>query len=769
MIPVSATKRSAALFFFAFVLFCHVQGQKTALVLSGGGAKGVVHIGVIKALEEKGIPIDYIAGTSMGAIVGGLYAAGYSPEQMEALVTSEEFLRWSVGELDEQYSYYFKEAPPDASWIKVRFDYNLKENRLRSKLPFNIISPYQMDFQIMDIFSKANAVAGNTFDSLFIPFRCVASDIENNVAVVMKKGHLSAAIRASMTIPFYFKPIEIDGILMFDGGMYNNFPADVAVREFQPNVIIGSKAAGNFNPPEEGDIMLLIQNMLAAKTQYDMVIDSAVLIEHELGKINILDFSQTKAFIDSGYRKTNRMIDSIGRFVTRRVDAEQVELRRALFNSRKRPYLIDAIEIKGMNKAQSRYVENILKHKDEIVSLEDLKNKYFELIADNKISYIFPQLDYDASSGFYKLLLNMKPVDNFQVRFGGNISSGSANEAFLGLDHVYLGRQAFMTSVNAYFGRFYSSFQGNFRVDFPSRLPFYFNVGYTYNHRNYFKSTTRFFEDPDPSFLIENENFVWAEAVIPVKNSGKLVGGMSISRIKEKYYQTNAFSRLDTNDITYFDFFSPRILLELNSLNYKQYANQGAYFSVGANYINGSEDNIPGSTSINKEAFSENHDWFQLKMVWDNYFERFGPVRLGFYGEVLLSNQPLFNNYTSTILASPAFAPVPESKVLFLPKYRAHNYAGAGLKVVTNVLKKVDFRLEAYLFQPYREIKQMPDQTVEYGKEFSNRSYIGTAALVWHSPIGPVSVSLNHYDRSNDQFTFFFNIGYILFNRSSHY
>ena len=106
------------------ICFFSVFPQKVAVVLSGGGAKGVSHIGVLKALEENGIPIDYIAGTSMGAIIGGLYASGYSPDQMMQIINSEEFTKWVSGKLDLEYTYFFRQGQPDASWLSFRFKYD---------------------------------------------------------------------------------------------------------------------------------------------------------------------------------------------------------------------------------------------------------------------------------------------------------------------------------------------------------------------------------------------------------------------------------------------------------------------------------------------------------------------------------------------------------------------------------------------------------------------------------------------------------------------
>ena len=165
-------------FLLSLFSFSEVYAQKVAVVLSGGGAKGACHVGLLKALEENDIPIDYIAGTSMGAIVAGLYAAGYSPEEMEVLMTSEEFKKWAKGVIDTEYMYYYKKDPNDPSWVSVPVEISPK--KFKPKLPTNLVSPYEMDFQFIRIFADAGAAANYNFDSLFVPFRCVAADITAN-------------------------------------------------------------------------------------------------------------------------------------------------------------------------------------------------------------------------------------------------------------------------------------------------------------------------------------------------------------------------------------------------------------------------------------------------------------------------------------------------------------------------------------------------------------------------------------------------------------
>ncbi len=211
------------------IIFCTFAikisySQKVGLVLSGGGAAGFAHIGVLKALEEKQIPIDYITGTSAGALVGAMYACGYSPLEIENYVLTERFQLMTKGQLENKQQFYFFENDEDASIVSLPIS---KDSVLSKSLPTNFISSVLMDFEMMRLFGTVSASKNDDFNKLFVPFRCVASDIENKKSVIFNSGNLNLVVRASMTYPFFISPIKLNGKLLFDGGLYNNFPVDV--------------------------------------------------------------------------------------------------------------------------------------------------------------------------------------------------------------------------------------------------------------------------------------------------------------------------------------------------------------------------------------------------------------------------------------------------------------------------------------------------------------------------------------------------------------
>ena len=209
-------KRNWIIGIICWLTFTVSQAQTVGLVMSGGGAKGAAHIGVIKALEENGVPIDYVTGTSIGAIIGSLYAMGYTPDEMLQLMLSDEFGYWQTGMVEEKYSYYFKEPAPTPEIVNFAIDLSDSLQVKANFLPNSLINPIQMNQAFMALFAQATAKAGWNFNNLFVPFRCVASDVYTKKAIVFKSGDLGDAVRASMSFPFVFQPIWKDSVPLFD-------------------------------------------------------------------------------------------------------------------------------------------------------------------------------------------------------------------------------------------------------------------------------------------------------------------------------------------------------------------------------------------------------------------------------------------------------------------------------------------------------------------------------------------------------------------------
>jgi len=757
-------KRFICFTFLTCLLFpLSIKAQKVGLVLSGGAASGAAHIGVLKALEENEIPIDYITGTSMGAMIGSLYAMGFSPEKIEELVKSESFQNWSQGIIDTKYAYYFKRDDNNASWITLKLSI---DSAFVSTLPTNVISPFAMDWGSMEIASSPIAAANYNFDSLFVPFRCVASDIELKKSVIFNKGDLAQAVRASMSYPFYIKPIYVDGKLLFDGGLYNNFPSDVMLNDFYPDFMIGSNVSGNNPPPSEDNVLSQIKSMLQSKSNYDVLCEAGVIIEPETD-VRLFDFKNIQPVIDSGYVAALRSMDFIKQHVQARVTKNELNKKRLSFKEKQPKVVFDKIYIDGLNEKQKSYALKILRHKNNIIDFEELKNGYFRLAADNKIKYIYPQAKYNHETGLFDLYLRVKKERNVVADFGGNFSNRPISMGYIGLQYNYLGKFATSVMANAYFGKLYTSVQLKTRFDFPFKTPLYIEPLFTWNKWDYFKSSNTFFEDVKPAYLIQSEEYGQLNMGFPTGKKGRIVTGGAFGRTTDKYYQTQFFTQQDTADRTDFDVATGQIYYEINSLNRKMYANAGEFLKIKAQYINGMETNTPGSTSVidTLPIYKQHHEWFTLKITGERYFNRRGSFKIGVFGEGAYSTQTLFNNYTSSVLAVNAFQPTPDSRTVFKENYRAHKYLAGGLKFIVNIRKNIEMRFEGYIFQPYEKMMKNANNKVDYSLPFAFQYYIATAAAVWNTPVGPISLSANYYNEVKDPVTILFHFGYILFNK----
>jgi len=204
--------------------------KKVGLVLSGGGAKGIAHVGVLKVLEEAGIPIDYIAGTSMGAIVGGLYSIGYSPEVLDSMFRRQDWTSILTNQISRDKLLFTEKEINDKAVLTLPF------NKKRVELPTGVLSGEAI-FNMLTFYTTGYHEP-MSFDSLPIPFACVAYDLETGDEIVMREGNLATAIRASMSIPGAFATVQIDEHILVDGGVINNYPVDV-VKMMGADLVIG--------------------------------------------------------------------------------------------------------------------------------------------------------------------------------------------------------------------------------------------------------------------------------------------------------------------------------------------------------------------------------------------------------------------------------------------------------------------------------------------------------------------------------------------------
>jgi NTE family protein len=741
----------------------NLYSQKVGLVLSGGGAKGLAHIGVIKALEEHNIPIDYITGTSMGAIIGGMYASGYSPQEIEQIVTSKEFPKWANGEIGEDYIYYFKKN--DISPSLFNFKIEMQDSVPKAKLPSSLVPTHLMDLQLMRFYSQSSARANYDFDRLFVPFRCVATDITNNKEVVFRNGNLAKAIRASMTFPFYYKPIQKDSIIYFDGGMKNNFPSDVMLKDFKPDYIIGSKTAKNAPIPDIDDALLQLQNVMLGETNYHIPDSIGHLIDIDVEDIALFNFKKADTIIKRGYNATINNIEFIEKKVDRRVSDDELLARRENFKNELPKLKFHSVSINGISDNRKDYVKNYIKKSNKYFSIRDFKKDYFKLLADNTISSIYPLAVYDSTKDGFKLNLKIDQESKIKAGIGGNISSGNISQGYAEIQYNHLGKYSKQLFANVYYGRLYSSVKVAGRIDFPSKPEFYFKSAFVLNRWDYFNSSSEpFFEDVRPSYFIKNEDYGNFEIGFPIKYNRRFQLGLNMGNIHPEYYLKEEFFQSDTTDKTKFRYYYPYFSVEKNTLNYRQYATQGSSYKFKFYYLNGKERFIPGSSDFSENEINNKKHWFNLNFSYKNYFEISNHFNFGISGELNLTNRSFFSNYSSTMLTSQAYQAFPHSSTLFLDNYIAHNYLGVAIHPILKFSDRFHLRSTAAGFLPYRDIEVTSGKLPRYADKLSRFFYKGNLSLVYHTVFGPASLSLNYYQKENKNLFFLFNFGFILDN-----
>lgn len=743
-----------------------VQAQKVGLVLSGGGAKGMTHIGIIRALEENNIPIDYITGTSMGAIIGSLYAMGYSPDDMEALLRSDDFKRWYSGQVEPEYGYYFKKNRPTPEFFNIRFSFKDSLHIKPQILPTSMVNPIQMNLVFVELFARATAACNGDFNRLFVPFRCIASDVYNKKPLIMRKGDLGDAVRASMSFPFVFKPIEIDSVLAYDGGIYNNFPTDIMREDFQPGVIIGSVVAANPSKPKENDLMSQLENMIMQKTDYTLPDSLGIVMTFKYNDVSLLDFDRLQELHDIGYNRTISLMDSIKSRIHRRVNAENVRLRRLVYRSNLPQFRFRDIYIEGANPQQQAYIKKEFHDEDdEVFTYEDLKRGYFRLLADNMISEIIPHAVYDSENDLYSLHLKVKMEDNFSVRMGGSVSTTSSNQIYLGLGYQNLNYYPKEITLDGQIGKIYNNAQFMAKIDLPTRIPTSYRLIASLSTFDYYKKDKLFSKNDKPSFNSKDERFVKLMVALPFLANKRAEISIGYGKLQDNYFQSSVINfDKDRSDKSTYKLLGGAIGFYGSTLNARQYATKGYFEKLVAQVFTGKEKFIPGNPTETSVTTKERQSWLQISYMKYAYHTMSPKFTLGWMAEMLYSSKNFSENYTATMLQAADFSPTPHSKLMYNEAFRANQFLAAGIKPIFVFNDMFQFRSEFYGFMPIFPIEKNALNKAYYGKAFSRFEYMGEISVICQLPFGAISAYVNHYSSPKREWNVGLSIGWQLFN-----
>lgn len=767
--------------------------QRVGLVLSGGGAKGLSHIGVIKALEENNIPIDYICGTSMGAIVGGLYAIGYTTDEMIELFAGKEFDSWSRGEPEYEYGSFFYRDEPTPTMFG--FGIGTKENknplpdkngqvgskkRVKLDLPVSFVKPYPMDLEFMRIFAPAAKASKYDFDSLMVPFFCVSSDIARKREFVSRKGDLSAAVRASMTYPFFFKPITIDSTLLFDGGFYNNFPWEIMEENYSPDFIIGAKCVTGENNLDEEEIASQVIGMLVSQTDYNIPPDKGVIISR-VYPYGVMDFKKVNEIVEMGYQNAQPYIKSIKERVKSQRTQEQLAMRRRLFKEKCKPMVIaDDIDISpNMHKGDKIFISRTLRNdKKGDIKFETFKRGYYRVIATNTVRTFYPSYKLTDDSLYH---INIKATKTAPVRIsiGGNISSSSLNQGYLGVSYSKMGLHPWKVGLGMNIGRFYKGGNIGFRYAIGIKPMAFISGDFVLHQFDYYGGNQSLFTpDKLPDNVQERETYAKVSLGTALSIKRNIVGKISVGtgRLDYRYFFDGSYGAKDKPNRTYIDVVYPEASIERNSLNYDFYPTEGQRLFIGARYIFGREtyrssrraipDMVNGDLSGSKEFKNSFRHTVLGRFYSDSYYRINRWLRLGVMLDFTFSTRQDKGNYYATLLYMPVFQPVPHSNTLMMERYRANTYLGVSVSPIVTFANSLYLHTTAAYFQPWEMINHLGNGLYEYSGRLPHGGLIGNAALVWQSPIGPVSLAATYYSKADGRHWYTqLNIGMLLFKK----
>ncbi|MFH7015902.1 patatin-like phospholipase family protein [Flavobacterium sp. FlaQc-47] len=540
---------------------------KIGLVLSGGGAKGFAHIGVLKVLEEAGIKIDYIGGTSMGSIIGGLYASGYNASQIDSI-----FKRTNFDELINDYiprsSKNFYGKKNDELYAIVlpfsNFKVGIPEALSKGMYNYNLLSSLTRNVRHVRDFNK-----------LPTPFLCIGTNIETGEEVLLNKGNLVQAMMASAAFPSLFTPVEIDGNLLVDGGVVNNYPIK-EVRNLGADIIIGVDVQDDLmkrkNLKNATRILVQITNLQSIDKMKDKIKDTDVYIKPDIRDYGVISFDKGEQIIRKGEEAAFAVYEKIKTLVNED-------------NFYKKPKLkivTDTIEIDQINSEKlenftREYIRGKLRFKPgSTITYDDLKTGINNLNATQNFSTISYCLQPDGKKDDLDLVLKENPTQTY-LKLGLHYDGLYKSGILLNLTHKKTFLKNDITSLDVILG-------DNFRYDFNYYVENGFNISFGFRsrlnqfNRNVTTSISNFIPENQNVNLINVDfmdvtNQAYFQTIFVQKF---LMGG----GFEYKYLKINSPTLSNNENIieksNYFSLFG---YLKYDSFDNKSFPHSGLYFS----------------------------------------------------------------------------------------------------------------------------------------------------------------------------------------------
>lgn len=714
--------------------------QSVGLVLSGGGAKGIAHIGVIKALEDNHIPIDYIAGTSMGSIVGGLYSCGYTPEEMLNLILSNSFGYWSTGTMDPRLSYYLTRARQTP--VMASFPLSFGKNKT-SSVPQSLISPLPMNFAFMELFSPFTAQTGGDFNRLMVPFRCVASDVAAKHKKVLSSGSIGDAIRASMSFPAVFQPTEVDGALLYDGGIYDNFPVNVMQSVFAPSIMIGVDVSTEDTGPQTS-IIDQLSNLIIQNNDYNLPADEGIKLRIDLNEFGLLDFPKAKRIYQIGYDRAMSMMDSIKSRIYTRSDSVATDLRRDMFKSQT-PYLrFNHIEVSGASRRENEFIKYLFTRRfhHDTLSVDGARRAYYMALSTGKLSDLRIQAAYNDTTDLFGLDLKASVKNDFRAAAGGYLTSSNNSYLFLSAGYSTLSFNSMAANLDIWLGQSDLAASVNGDIYLATSTPSRLSASAVVSRRKFYDDDYMFYETKVPTFIIGHQYFGRLSWAVEAGYLGKFDIGVGYGHLQDSYYREMrareySFGRYHSlhNLGQAFATYSSSTLDDIN------------YPTTGNDYliaIKGFMGNHRLHDSEKVVIDTSKPKWAQAELRTRNYMPINRRWSFGVEADVMLSTHKLYKSYNVSIITAPDYAPTPAANNTFNPAFRANSFVAAAIVPIYRYSDNLSGRLFCSTFVPLRKILELPDGSAAYGRWLSHPEFYGEADISYKFPFATLSAYLNY-------------------------
>lgn len=418
---------------------------KIGLVLSGGGAKGFAHIGVLKAIDKAGLKIDYIGGTSMGAAIGALYSIGYSGTQIDSIITSIDFMSMLSDNIDRKYASFFEKKH------NQKYLLSLPVKDFKIGLPLALSRGQSTYNKLSELYYPVKHI--RDFSKLPIPFFCMTTNLENGKEIEINNGYLPDAIRASASLPTILTPYKLNNTTtVIDGGIANNFPIE-NMKEKGVDIIIGVDVQGVLRKTENIDSALevidQIINYQLYGEEHNKVDDIDIYIHPNVYDIGMVDFNKTPEIINKGEKSANKHINIFQELAKTQNTLKQ---KTALLNLEEKEYKINKIKISGLNNYTNRYIRGKLNIKinDKITNTE-LSNRINYLTQTNNFNSI--RYKFNEKDSIVDLKFNLtENSQSLYLKFGAHYDTTYKLAGLINLTNKHFLLQNDLISFDLAFG-----------------------------------------------------------------------------------------------------------------------------------------------------------------------------------------------------------------------------------------------------------------------------------------------------------------------------